>query len=103
VVIPIKLGYNYKIWLEYKGRPLLGKGRYELLANINKTHSLKKSAAKVGISYKTAYNYIKRIENNLGKRIIVSHKGGKDAGGYTKLNPMGEKLIRRYEEVEGRL
>jgi len=97
-VIHIELDYGRKVWLEYKGKPLLGRGRYELLTNIKKTSSLKKSAEKVGISYKTAYNYIKRIETNLGKRIIKSHKGG-EAGGYTKLNPVGEQLITKYEEV----
>ena len=48
----IKLSYNYKIWLEHDKKPLLGKGRYELLKYINKTNSLKLSAKKVGISNK---------------------------------------------------
>ena len=95
----IKLSYNYKIWLEHDKKPLLGKGRYELLKYINKTNSLKLSAKKVGISNKTAYNYIKKMENNLGKKVIDSHKGGKDAGGYTKLNSTGIELIEKYEEA----
>lgn len=95
----IKLSYNYKIWLEYNKKPLLGKGRYELLKNINKTNSLKLSALKIGISNKTAYNYIKKIETNLGKKVINSYKGGKDAGGYTKLNSTGLELIEKYEEA----
>ncbi len=81
----------------------MGKGRYVLLESIRKTGSLKKSASKAGISYKTAYNYIRRIEKNLGKKIIETHKGGKDAGGYTRLNPLGISLVKRYEEVIARL
>jgi molybdate transport repressor ModE-like protein len=95
----IKLSYNYKIWLEHDKKPLLGKGRYELLKNINMTNSLKKSAELVGISNKTAYNYIKKMENKLGEKLIISHKGGKDAGGYTKLNSTGLELIEKYEEA----
>ena len=90
---------NYKVWLEYNKKPLLGKGRYTLLKTINKTSSLKKSAKKIGISYKTAYNYIKKIENRLSKKIIISHKGGKNAGGYTKLAPLGKELIKKYEDA----
>jgi molybdate transport repressor ModE-like protein len=70
-----------------------------LLKNIDKTNSLKKSAQELGLSYKTAYNYIKKIENRLSKKIILSHKGGKEAGGYTKLTLLGKELMNRYEEV----
>ncbi len=99
----IRLTYNYKIWLEYDRKPLLGIGRYNLLKNIKRTSSLKISAEKLGISYKTAYNYIRKIEKHLGNKIIESHKGGKDAGGYTKLAPAGEMLIKKYEEVAKKL
>ncbi len=95
--------YNYKLWLEYKGRPILGKGRYKLLKAIDKSNSLKKASHSVGIANKTAYNYIKKIERRLGKKIIESHKGGKKAGGYTKLNPLGKELIKEFREAEKRL
>ncbi|MBN2457962.1 LysR family transcriptional regulator [Candidatus Woesearchaeota archaeon] len=99
---PAKLknvGYKYKIWLDYMGRPLLGKGRYMLLRCIDQTGSLKKSAEACGLSYKTAYNYIKRIESRLKQKIIVTSKGGKDAGGSTTLNPFGKELLKKYEDA----
>jgi len=86
--------------LEYKGKPILGKGRYSLLKNIKKTSSLKQSAGLLGISYKTAYNYINRIERRLGRKIIESHKGGIGAGGYTKLRPLGQQLLEEYRKLE---
>lgn len=95
--------YNYKVWLEYKNQPLLGKGRYNLLKSINKLSSLKKAANFIGISNKTAYNYIKHIEERLSKKIVYSHKGGKSAGGYTKLNTLGKELIKKFESVEKKL
>ncbi len=103
------IDYDYKVWLTYKGTPLIGKGRYLLLKNIDKTNSLKKSAQKSGLSYKTAYNYIKKIENRLSNenkfsnKIILSHKGGKEAGGYTQLTLLGKELIKRYEEAVRRI
>lgn len=94
---------NYKVWLEYKGKPIVGKGRYRLLKAIGKLNSLKKAAKFVGIANKTAYNYIKKIEKRLGKKIVESHKGGKKAGGYTKLTLLGKGIIKRFEEAEKRL
>lgn len=87
---------EYKVWLSYSGRPLIGEGRYELLKHIRDTSSLKASAERLGISYKTAQNYISRIEQNLGKDIIISSKGGM-ARGSSRLNDTGLMLIKRYE------
>lgn len=99
----MEIKIKYKIWLEYNGKPLIGKGRYSLLIAIKKNSSLKKAALDIGIANKTAYNYIKHIETRLGKKVIQSHRGGKDAGGYTKLTATGEKLIKKFEEVDKRL
>lgn len=99
----MNIRYNYKIWLEYKGMPILGIGRYRLLKAIDKLNSLKKAAQSAGIANKTGYNYIKKIEKRLGKKIIESHKGGKNAGGYTKLNLLGRELIEKFEKAEKRL
>jgi len=76
----------------------MGAGRYKLLKNIKKTNSLKKSAASLGISYKTAYNYINRIEKRLGKKIVDSAKGGITHGS-TELNKTGAMLLRKYEQA----
>jgi len=91
--------YGHKIWILYKGKPLIGEGRYLLLKHISTTRSLKKSADSLGISYKTAYNYINKIEHRLSQKIIKSHKGGKEAGGYTELTPLGKELMKNYEEA----
>ena len=99
----MQLKANYKIWLEYNKKPLLGKGRYNLLKTINKTNSLKRSVDILKINYKTAFNHIRKIEERLGKRIIDTHKGGKDAGGYTRLTPLGKELVTRYEEIISRI
>ncbi len=81
----------------------MGKGRYALLKTINKTNSLKKSTDLLKINYKTAFNYIRKIEGRLGRKIIKTHKGGKDAGGYTKLTSLGKELVTRYEEIISRI
>jgi molybdate transport repressor ModE-like protein len=94
-----RIDYDYKVWLVYKGKPLIGRGRYLLLKNIDETKSLKESAERLGLSYKTAYNYIKKIEERLGEKVVRSHRGGRGAGGYTELTLLGKELMRRYVEV----
>ena len=86
-----------KIWLEHRGKPVLGYGRYMLLRHIGKTESLKDSAARLGISYRTAQNYISRMERILGRRIIETRKGGAGAGGSARLNSTGRMLLKKYE------
>lgn len=88
-----------KFWIEIEGRPLLGNGRYELLKKIQSTNSLKKSADALDISYKTAYNYINKMENRLGEKIIIGKKGGISAGGSTSLTLEGTALIKMYEKA----
>jgi molybdate transport repressor ModE-like protein len=95
-----KITYNYKVWLECNKKPVLGKGRYLLLKNIGLTKSLKLSAEKMGISYKTAQNYIRKIETNLGIKIVDSQKGGSGAGGNTMLNKNGYELMKKYEQMD---
>ncbi len=101
--IMIKIKAKYKVWLEYNKKPIIGKGRYMLLKAIEKKSSLKEAAELLEISNKTAYNYIKKIENRLGSKIVETHKGGEKAGGYTKLNALGKMLIKKFEEAEAKV
>jgi molybdate transport system regulatory protein len=94
----IRLSVRRKVWLEYRGRPVLGEGRYLLLKYLDETKSLKKSAAQLGISYKTAYNYLRRMQLILGRPLIRGVKGGPSAGGSTTILPLAHTLMRRYEE-----
>lgn len=88
-----------KIWIEYNNQPILGVGRYNLLKNIKKTSSVKKSATLLNISEKTAHNYINRMEKRLSQKIVLTSKGGKDAGAKTLLTPLGKQLIKLFEDA----
>jgi molybdate transport repressor ModE-like protein len=95
-----KLILKKKVWLEYDGLPLLGKGRYSLLKSIETTKSLKKSAKSVGICERTAYNYIKNIERRIKEKIVESHIGGKAGGAYIALTKTGQDLIKEFERLK---
>ncbi|MBN2567717.1 LysR family transcriptional regulator [Candidatus Woesearchaeota archaeon] len=92
---------KYRLWLEHKGKPLMGKGRSALLDAIRTTGSIKAAARHCGMTEKTAHNYIDRMESRLGERIVSTSKGGK-AGGGAALTAAGEGLLERYEKERRR-
>jgi len=92
-----------KVWLEYCGKPLIGKGGAQILEQIEKEKSISKAAKKLGMSYRYVWSYIKRIEKTLSKPIIETHRGGKAGGGGARLTPLGKELLKEYKRAESRL
>ncbi|MGQ9722642.1 MAG: TOBE domain-containing protein [Candidatus Jordarchaeum sp.] len=89
-----------KIWLEFEGESLLGRGGAKLLENIEKEGSLTKAIKNLNISYRYAWGYLKKIEKKLGGPIVETFKGGKDGGGGMRLTPLGKYLMRKYNRFE---
>ena len=90
-----------KVWIEYKGNPLLGKGGAEILKEIDKQQSLSKAAEKLGMSYRYLWNYVQKIHAALGQEVVETYKGGKLGGGGAKLTPIGKSLVAEYTQLEG--
>lgn len=89
-----------KIWLEYRGKPLIGKGGAEILEQIEKEQSISKAARKLGMSYRYVWNYLKKVEKTLGKPIIETYRGGRAGGGGAKLTRLGKELLDEYKRFE---
>ncbi|MGQ9624258.1 MAG: TOBE domain-containing protein [Candidatus Bathycorpusculaceae bacterium] len=90
-----------KIWIEYKGKPVLGKGGAQILEQIAKQNSISKTAKKLGMSYRYVWSYLQKIEKTVGEPIIETYKGGKAGGGGAKLTELGKSLLSEYKLVEG--
>ncbi|BCU70974.1 winged helix-turn-helix domain-containing protein [Stygiolobus caldivivus] len=92
---------KFKIWIETDdGKPIIGKGGVKLLENIKNTGSIAEAAKNVNVSYKFAWEYVKKIEGLLGG--IETKKGGKGAGG-TVLSEKLEKILEIYQEAENEI
>ncbi len=91
-----------KVWLEYEGKPLIGKGGAQILEQIGKEQSISKAARRLGMSYRYVWNYIKRIESTLGCPIVKTYRGGATGGG-AKLTKLGRALLREYKRAENLL
>jgi molybdate transport system regulatory protein len=90
-----------KVWLEYEGKPFIGKGGAEILEAIREERSISKAAQKTGMSYRYVWNYLAKIEHTIGEPIIETHRGGRKGGGGAHLTELGEDLLREYKRVEG--
>ena len=90
-----------KVWIEYKGAPVLGKGGAEILKAIAKEQSISKAADKLSMSYRYVWNYLQKIQKVVEAPIVETYKGGKAGGGGAKLTALGQSLIEEYQRVEG--
>jgi molybdate transport system regulatory protein len=89
-----------KAWIEYKGKPLIGKGGAKILEAIDKENSLSKAAETLGMSYRYVWNYIQEIQTVMDEQIVETYKGGKSGGGGAKLTDLGRGLLGEYKQAE---
>ena len=66
-----------------------------LLRRISETNSLTEAAKLLGISYRNAWDRIKRIESCSGRKILESKAGGA-TGGSSRLTSDGMSLLREF-------
>lgn len=92
-----------KAWLEYNGKPLIGKGGAEIFSAIDKEHSLSKAAEKLNMSYRYVWNYIQEVQQSLQEPVVETFKGGKYGGGGAELTDLGRSLIEEYRAAENYL
>jgi len=92
-----------KVWIEYKGTPVLGKGGAEILKTIAKENSISKAAEKLSMSYRYVWNYLQKIQKAVEAPIVETFKGGKAGGGGAKLTALGQSLLEEYQRVESYL
>ena len=86
---------RFKIWIETDdGRPVIGKGGYTLLTLVKEKGSIAEAAREMGISYKFAWEYVKRVSKDIGG--VELRKGGKGAGG----TELGERVLKVLEVYE---
>jgi len=73
----------------------LGPGKIELLALIEETGSLGKSAKRMGLSYMKAWSLIQTM-----KPLVETSRGGQSGGGGAKLTETGRKALALYRRME---
>lgn len=94
----VKAGVEYKININGNSF-LLDNKKYQLLENILDTESMMESAKAIEVSYRTALNYIDKIESALDVKIVNTTKGGKGGGGGTTLTDEGYSILKECKKI----
>jgi len=69
-----------------------------LMRGISETGSLTKAARLLGISYRSAWGRVRKLESAYGRRILDTKVGGTSGGG-AELTPEGLKLFREFRHI----
>jgi len=86
------------IWIKKENRNFIGKGRIELLKNIQVYGSISKAAKHMKMSYKAAWDSVDIMNKLANKPLVTKVTGGKGGGG-TVITSHAKELITAYEEI----
>jgi len=87
-----------EIWLSDSATNRLALEQISLLQAILETGSISGAAKNIGISYKTAWDRVERL-NNLSKSPLVARASGGNNGGGTRLTPYGQSLLQGFSAL----
>ncbi|MBQ6813299.1 MAG: TOBE domain-containing protein [Methanobrevibacter sp.] len=94
----VKAGVEYKINIDGNSF-LLDEKKFNLLIYINESGSITEAAKRAKISYRTALNYIDKIETSLDIAIVSTKKGGTGGGGGTTLTEEGLQILKECKKI----
>ncbi len=91
--------FEGEIWLTTDDRSRLALEQLGLLEAIAATGSISAAAKATGISYKTAWDRLERL-NNLSRNPLVTRSSGGNKGGGTQLTAYGRQLVAGFAELQ---
>ena len=93
-MVQLKLRSSYWI-VDEDGNIIIGKGRAQILANIEKTGSINQAAKVMKMSYKGVWSKIKATEKHLKQSIV--HADRKEG---SRLTRQGKELLEQFKQLE---
>ena len=91
-----KLKLRSSHWIvDEDGNIIIGKGRAQILANIEKTGSINQAAKVMKMSYKGVWSKIKATEKHFNQNIV--HADRKEG---SRLTRQGKDLLEKYKQLE---
>ncbi|MBM4019254.1 MAG: LysR family transcriptional regulator [Planctomycetes bacterium] len=95
-VLLARLRPRLKVWIEVGGRPVFGDGKRRWLELIDRTGSLRATAAALGMSYRGLWGRLRGMEDGLGVRLVHRRTGGTGGGG-VGLTGEARALVALYD------
>ncbi len=87
------------IWIKKENRNFIGRGRIELLQNIQLHGSITKAAKAMKMSYKAAWDSVDIMNKLSNKPLVTKVTGGKGGGG-TVITAHAKEIIQAFGEIE---
>ncbi len=92
-----------KVWIEGEtGETLFGAGQLNILEAIEKQGSISAAAKSMGMGYRSMWGKLKKIEQRIGKPLLISKKGGA-SGGRSVLTPEAKFMVERFRQLTKQL
>jgi molybdate transport system regulatory protein len=79
--------------------PRIGAERVALLEALDELGSIRAAAARVGLSYKAAWDAVQALNNLFDAPLVVAQAGGR-RGGAAQLTPAGHSVVAAFHRVE---
>ncbi len=99
----IKMKIETKISIISKNNEsFMGIGLVWLLQRIDKLKSINQAAKSMEMSYSKAHKILKRLEKNLGEKILAKKRGGNERGG-AELTSFALKFIKEYDDFQKKI
>jgi len=90
----------FKLWfVDEHNNYVFGEGSAKLLKTISETNDLTKAIEILNISYKKAWNLIKKINKSMNIPVVQSFRGGYGGGGGMILTDEGKSLLNLYDSL----
>lgn len=90
---------KYKLHMEVEignRKVSLNNKKSRLLQCIDRYGSIVDASKETGIPYRTALKNIEIMENELGKPIVITKRGGKGGGGSSELTVHGKEILQKF-------
>lgn len=92
-----KLAVRSKVWFELNDKPFLGEGRYAILSAIDRHGSIIKAAEETNVSYRRIRGVIREMEQAIGRKLVITFRGGKEGGGAV-ITELARELLLRFKK-----
>jgi molybdate transport system regulatory protein len=95
----LELQPTFRLFLEDRRKQaMLDQTDALLLRYVSETDSLTKAAEAAGVSYRSAWDRLKKLEQTLGQPVLTTRVGG-SKGGEAKLTEAGYSLLKEFRRV----
>jgi molybdate transport system substrate-binding protein len=89
-----------RIWIERRGKTLLGEELADLLSAIEQTNSISAAARLLGISYRHAWKLVDQGNTAAGEPLVLAAVGGVNGGG-AQLTQRGKLSLDVFDQLRG--